>query len=66
MIFSCDKRNHKKLYSEYIMCSNCGFLCKEEVMFIKTYKHTGICLCSGCAKELANEINEQNRKEDTK
>ena len=53
----------KKLYSEYIMCSKCGLFCKEEKMFIKQYKHTAICLCKGCAKELANEIKERYKEE---
>lgn len=63
MMMSCSKRNHKKLYDEYIVCSNCGYLYKEEVMFIKRYKHTGICLCSGCAKDLVNEIKERYEEE---
>jgi len=38
------------------MCSDCGCFVKRKNMYRKVYKHTGICLCSACAKDLAEEI----------
>ena len=43
----------------YMLCSDCGFAVKRSKMFVKSYKHTAICLCKKCAKKLAEEINEK-------
>lgn len=56
----------EKLFDKRIFCCNCDYAYKAETMFIKQYNNTAICLCRKCAKDLANEINEQYKKEDTK
>lgn len=38
------------------LCSDCGYAVKTSKMFIKQYKHTGICLCRKCALKLGREI----------
>ena len=51
MMFNCKKRD------DYMLCSDCGYAVKRSKMFIKSYKHTAVCLCKKCAKKLADEIN---------
>ena len=51
--------NLSKIYDERIICCNCGFAYKQEIMFIKQYNNTAICLCRQCAQELADEIKEE-------
>lgn len=43
----------------YVLCSDCGFAVKRSNMFVKSYAHTGICLCKKCARNLAKEINDK-------
>ena len=45
-----------KLYSDLIMCCDCGTYHKKDKMFIKQYSNTAICLCKKCAKKLCNDI----------
>ena len=45
-----------KLYSDLVMCCDCGTYHKKDKMFIKQYSNTAICLCKKCAKELCNDI----------
>ena len=40
----------------YMLCCDCGYAVKKKTMFIKSYKHTAICLCKKCALKLAKEI----------
>ena len=43
----------------YTLCSDCGYAVKTSRLFVKSYKHTAICLCKKCARKLAEEINEK-------
>ena len=57
MMFNCKKRD------DYMLCSDCGYGVKRSKMFIKSYKHTAVCLCKKCARKLADEINERYTEE---
>ncbi len=46
----------EKCRDTYMLCHGCGYGVKRNRMFLKGYKHTAICLCPKCAKELAEEI----------
>ena len=52
--------------SKHMMCCGCGFVVLAENMFIKEYKHTAICLCKKCAKELSKEIQQKYKVEITR
>ena len=54
---------HRKECEPYMLCSDCGYGVKRSKIFIKSYKHTAICLCKKCAKKLAEEINDKYMEE---
>ena len=56
-MFNCKERE------TYMLCCDCGYAFKRNKGFVKSYKHTAICLCKKCAKELAKEINEKYTEE---
>lgn len=45
--------------NNWVLCCSCGFGVKENKMFVKEYKHVGLCLCKKCALELVREIEER-------
>lgn len=49
----------KNCRDTYMLCHGCGYGVKRNRMFLKSYKHTAICLCPKCAKELTEEINDK-------
>ena len=46
----------KGKFDDYMLCCDCGYFYKQEDMFIKTYEHTGICLCIKCANKLKADL----------
>ena len=50
MAFDVYYTEKDKLYSDLVMCCDCGTYHKKDKMFIKQYSNTAICLCKKCTK----------------